>query len=49
MKERHTWNHIPGIHGVLVFDEAESIHYLDFDNLASAMGGEVAFDIRLGG
>lgn len=44
-----TWNDIPGVHGVLVLDEAETIHDLDLDNLTSAMGGKMGLDVRLGG
>lgn len=44
-----TWNHVSGIHGVLIFDKTEAVHELDLGNLASAMLGEVGFDVGLGG
>ena len=38
---------IARIHGVLVLDEAEAIHELDFHDLTGAMGIEVILDIGL--
>ena len=43
-----TWDNIPGVHGILILDETEAIHELDFGDLASAMSGEVRLDIGLG-
>jgi hypothetical protein len=43
-----TWNNITGIHGVLILDEAETVHQLHLENLSSAMAGEVALDVGLG-
>lgn len=40
---------IPGVHSVLVLDEAKAIHELDFSDLAGAMGGEVSLHVGLGG
>lgn len=49
-KERiGTWNNITRVHRVLVFDEAETIHQLDFHNFAGAMGTEVILDVGLSG
>lgn len=43
-----TWDNIPGIHGILVLNEAEAVHELDLGNLTGAMGREVSLDIGLG-
>lgn len=42
-----TWDNIPRIHGIFVFDETKSIHNLDIRNFASSMRAEVFFDILL--
>lgn len=44
----HTRYDITGIHGILIFDEAEAIHQLDLRNLSGAMGTEVFLDILFG-
>ena len=44
----HTRNDIASIHSILVLDEAEAVHELDFGNLSRAMSVEVGFDISLG-
>lgn len=43
-----TWHHVPGIHGVLVLDESETVHELDLGYFTGSMGGEVLFNIGLG-
>ncbi len=43
-----TWNNVPGVHGILVLDEAKAVHKLDFGNLAGPVGSEVSLDIGLG-
>ena len=47
-KQQHTRNDISSIHGVLVLDEAESVHQLDLGDLAGAMAGKVSLDVGLG-
>lgn len=47
-KLKLTWNDVTGIHGILVLNEAEPIHELDFSDLASAMGAEVSLNVGLG-
>jgi hypothetical protein len=42
------WHDVACVHGVLVFDEAETIHNLDFGNLSGAMGGKEGLNIGLG-
>lgn len=42
-----TGNNVARVQGVLVFDEAESIHQLDLGDFASAMGCEMGLDISL--
>lgn len=44
-----TWNHIARIHGILVLNEAKTVHELDLGDLARAMGREVGLHVRLGG
>lgn len=44
-----TGNDITGIHGILVFDESETIHELDLGDLPGAMGVEMIFNISFGG
>lgn len=44
----HTRYNITGIHGILIFNEAEAVHQLDFGNLSGAMGAEVFLDILFG-
>ena len=46
---KHTRYNIPGIHGILVLDEAKAIHELDLGDLARAVGRKVSLDIGLGG
>jgi hypothetical protein len=41
-------NNIASIHGIFVFDEAESVHELDLGNFAVSMGSEVALHISAG-
>lgn len=36
---------IPSVHGILVLNEAESIHKLDLGDLACAMGREVRLNV----
>lgn len=43
-----TWDDIPGVHGVLVFDKTKPIHELDLGDLTGAMGCKVSLDIGLG-
>ncbi len=43
-----TRDHVPSIHGVLVFDEAKTTHELDLRDLARTVGVEVLFDLLLG-
>lgn len=45
---RHTRYNITGIHGILIFNEAEAVHQLDLGNLSRAMGAEVFLDILFG-
>jgi hypothetical protein len=40
---------VAGIHGILVFDEAEAVHQLDLGDLTGAVGLEVTFDLGLCG
>lgn len=47
-KSKLTWNNIPGIHRILVFDEAEAVHELDLGNLTRAMAAKVFFDFLFG-
>lgn len=47
--ERLTGNDVAGVHGVLVFDEAEAVHELDLGDLTSSMAGEVVLDVGLCG
>lgn len=42
-----TWYHVSGVHGVLVLDESEAVHELDFGYFTGSMGSEVCFDIGL--
>ena len=44
-----TWDHVPGIQGVLVLDEAEAVHQLDLSDLPGAMFSKVGLDVGLGG
>jgi hypothetical protein len=44
----HTRNNIAGVHGILVFDEAEAIHELDLGDFAGTMGRKVRLNIGLG-
>lgn len=46
--EHLTWDNVARIHGILILDEAETIHELDLSDLASTVGGEVILDICLG-
>ena len=43
-----TRHHITRVQRVLVLDESETIHQLDFRDFAGAMSVEVGFDISLG-
>lgn len=43
-----TWNHIPGVHGILVLNETKAIHELDLRDLAGSVGREVRLDIGFG-
>ena len=43
-----TRNDIFSIHGIFILDEAEAIHELDLLDGASAMSGEVFFDVLFG-
>jgi hypothetical protein len=45
---RLTWNHIPGVHGILVLNETKAIHELDLGDLTGTVGREVRLDIGLG-
>lgn len=45
---RLTRYNIAGVHGILVLDEAEAVHQLDFRDLTRPMGTEVFLDILLG-
>jgi hypothetical protein len=45
----HTWNYVAGIHSILVLNEAEAVHELDFSDFASAMGVEMVLDILFSG
>lgn len=42
-----TWNDIPGIHGILVFNESKAAHELDLGDLTSTMSGKMGLDICL--
>lgn len=44
---QRTRNDIPSIHGILVLDEAETVHKLDLGDLAGAMAGKVSLDVGL--
>lgn len=44
-----TRNDITGIHGILVFDESETIHELDLGDFSGAMSVEMGLDISFGG
>ena len=44
-----TRDYIASIHSILIFDESEAIHELDFGDLAGAVGVEVRLYISLGG
>ncbi len=48
-ESKRTRYDIPGIHGILVLDEAKAIHELDLGDLTRAMGRKVSLDIGLGG
>jgi hypothetical protein len=45
--QQHTRDHVAGIRGVFVLDEAEAIHQFDLHDFAGAMGGEVGFNVGL--
>jgi hypothetical protein len=40
-----TWDNVPGIHGILIFNKAEAIHEFDLGDLAGAMGRKVSLNI----
>lgn len=44
-----TRNHVAGVHGILVLNEAEAVHEFDLSDLAGAMRLEMGLDIRFGG
>ena len=48
MLEQLTGHNVPGVHGILVLDEAESIHKLDLSDLTGTVSCEVSLDIGLG-
>jgi hypothetical protein len=48
VRSMESWDDIPGIHGILVLDEAKTVHKLDLGNLTGAMGREVSLNIGLG-
>jgi hypothetical protein len=43
--QRRTRNDVTGIHGILVLNEAEAIHELDFGDFAVAMLGKVSLQV----
>lgn len=43
-----TWDNVPGVHGILVFDKTKAIHKLDFGDFSRAMGSKVVLDVGLG-
>lgn len=47
-KKKLTWNDVPGIHGILILDEAEAVHEFDLRDLTRAMGAKVFFDVLFG-
>jgi hypothetical protein len=42
-----TWDDIPRIHRIFIFDETKPIHELNLCDFASSMCAEVVFDILL--
>ena len=44
-----TWNDISRIEGILILDETEAVHKLDFGYLTGAMLGEMGLDVGLSG
>lgn len=43
-----TWDHIAGVHRILILDEAEAVHEFDLRDLSGAMGAEVRLNVGLG-
>lgn len=43
--EKHTWDNVPRIHRIFIFNETKSVHQLDLCDFAGAMGAEILFDI----
>ena len=43
-----TRDYITSIHSILVFDESEAIHELDFGDFSSSVGVEVGLHVRFG-
>ena len=48
MVEKHTWNDILSIHGVIVFDESKAIHEFDLGDITGTMFLEVRLNVFLG-
>lgn len=48
-REYPTRDYVASIHSILIFDESEAIHELDFGDLPGAVGVEVRLHICLGG
>jgi hypothetical protein len=43
-----TWDNVPRVHRIFIFDETKPIHELNLGDFASSMCAEVLFDILLG-
>lgn len=46
--QKLTWDNVAGIHGILILDEAKTIHELNLCNFSGAMFREMRLDIGLG-
>lgn len=47
-KPKLTRHHVPSIQRIIVLDEPEAVHQLDFGDVASSILGEVGLDVFLG-
>lgn len=48
IRAMESWNNIAGIHWVLVLDETEAIHKLNFGDFSGSMSREVSLDVGFG-
>ena len=48
MDSRCTWDHISGIQGVIIFNEAKTVHQLHLSDVSSTFLGEMGLDVFLG-